>query len=396
MLIYDAIVIMKGGVMPDQPRKTALYELHRAAGGRLVEFAGWVMPVWFGGINQEHETVRSRVGLFDVSHMGQIQVTGADAARVVDYFVTGGVSSLAPGRALYTPTLNEGGTIVDDLIVYKRSESDLLLCVNASTTGKDLAHFHRHNPGSAVIEDVSNEYSQIAVQGPQAYAVLGRIWPDVAARLQPFDFVEFDDRGTRVMVAGTGYTGESGYELYLPWAAAPEYWQRFIAAGADLGAAPIGLGARDTLRLEARFCLYGNDIDETTTPLEAGLKWTVDFSSDFVGKGALEELGAARLRRKLVGFEMLDKGVPRQHYSIIRDGVAVGEVTSGTLSPTLGKAIGLGYIDVPHHKRGTELEIQIRQRRVAARVVKTPFYKAEAWATHSDDMEATTWTSRST
>ncbi len=364
--------------MTEQPRKTALYDIHRQAGGRLVEFAGWQMPVWFAGINKEHESVRNEVGLFDVSHMGQIQFSGTDAARVVDYLVTGGVSSLPPGRALYTPTLNEAGTIVDDLIVYKRSESDVMLCVNASTSAKDFAHFQRHNPGEASISNVSDRYSQIAVQGPQAFKVLGRIWPDVAATLKPFDFVEFDDGGTKVMVAGTGYTGEAGYELYLPWEAAPHYWNRFMDAGSDLGAAPIGLGARDTLRLEAKFCLYGNDIDETTNPLEAGLKWTVDFSSEFLGKSALEEIRALKLKRKLVGFEMLDKGVPRQHYAIIRDGETVGEVTSGTLSPTLGQSIGLGYINVPHHKRGTEIEIQIRKRRVPAKVVKTPFYKAQA------------------
>ncbi len=336
------------------------------------------MPVWFAGINQEHETVRTKVGLFDVSHMGQIQFSGADAAAAVDYLVTGGVSSLPPGRALYTPTLKKDGTIVDDLIVYKRSSSDVMLCVNASTAAKDFAHFQQHNPGDATITNISDQYSQIAVQGPEAYAVLARIWPDVAANLKPFDFVEFDDGGTRVMVAGTGYTGEAGYELYLPWASAPDYWNRFMEAGKDMGAAPIGLGARDTLRLEAKFCLYGNDIDETTNPLEAGLKWTIDFSSEFVGRAALEEIRAAKLKRKLVGFEMLDKGVPRQHYAIVRDGETVGEVTSGTLSPTLGKSIGLGYVDVPHHKRGTEIEIQIRKRRVAAKIVRTPFYKASA------------------
>lgn len=364
--------------MTDQPRKTALYDVHRAAGGRLVDFAGWRMPVWYAGIKQEHQTVRKHVGLFDVSHMGQLQVSGGDAARVMDYLVTGEVTSLAAGRALYTPTLNEQGTIIDDLIVYKRSNSDLLLCVNASTTEKDLAHFQRHNPGRATITNVSDQFSQVAVQGPAAYAVLGRIWPAVAASLKPFDFVEFDDDGTTVMVAGTGYTGEAGYELYLPWDAAPRYWNRFMEAGAEFGAAPIGLGARDTLRLEARFCLYGNDIDETTNPLEAGLKWTVDFTSEFLGKAALEGIRAAKVSRKLVGFEMLDKGVPRQHYAISRGGETIGEVTSGTLSPTLGKSIGLGYIDVPHHKRGTEIEIQIRKRRVPAKVVKTPFYRAEA------------------
>ncbi len=364
--------------MAEEVRKTALYSLHREAGGRIVEFAGWLMPVWFEGINQEHETVRTRVGMFDVSHMGQIQVSGPDAARVVDHLVTGPVGKLEPGRALYTPALKEDGNIVDDLIVYKRSETDLLLCVNASTTEKDLAHFLAHKQGEATLDNVSDQYSQIAVQGPRSYEVLARIWPDVAASLKPFDFVELDEPGGKVMVAGTGYTGESGYELYVPWDRGPHYWTRFMEAGRDLGIAPIGLGARDTLRLEAKFCLYGNDIDETTNPLEAGLKWTVDFDSEFVGKAALLAAQESGISRRLVGFEMLDKGVPRQHYSIYREGVKVGEVTSGTLSPTLGKTIGLGYVEAPHHKRGPELEIEIRNRRALAKVVKTPFYKAQA------------------
>jgi aminomethyltransferase len=360
------------------PRKTALFDTHKAAGGRIVDFAGWQMPVWFAGINQEHETVRTKVGLFDVSHMGQVQVTGPDAAAVVDYLVTGPVARMAPGRALYTPMLNAQGNIVDDLIVYKRSDSDILLCINAGTTPKDVAHLQANNPVQATIEDVSNDFSQIAVQGPLAYELLGRIWPEVAATLKPFDFVEFNDGGRQVMVAGTGYTGEAGYELYIPWDTAPHYWDLFLRTGQDLGAAPIGLGARDTLRLEARFCLYGNDIDETTNPIEAGLAWTVDFDSDFLGRGALLAVKEAKPTRKLVGFEMLDKGVPRQHYAIVRDGETVGEVTSGILSPTLGKAIGLAYIQVPHHKRGTEIEIEIRKRRIPAKVVRTPFYKAQS------------------
>jgi aminomethyltransferase len=364
--------------MSTDARKTSLYELHKNAGGRIVEFADWLMPVWFDGIVSEHHTVRTKVGLFDVSHMGQVRVTGSDAAAVVDFLVTGAVSKLVPGRALYTPTLNAQGTIVDDLIVYKKAEDDFLLCVNASTKDKDVAHFLKHSPGSATIEDVSDEYSQIAVQGPKAYEVLARIWPDIAATLTPFDHIEVVHNGHRLMVAGTGYTGENGYELYVPWESGPEIWSLFMDAGADLGAAPIGLGARDTLRLEAKFCLYGNDIDETTNPLEAGLKWTIDFDSEFLGKAALRQVQEAGLTRKLVGFEMLDKGAPRQHYAIVRDGEKVGEVTSGTLSPTLGKAIGLGYIDIPHHKRRTEIEIQIRRRMAKAKVVKTPFYKAPA------------------
>jgi len=364
--------------MADTPRKTAQYDLHVAAGGRIVDFAGWSMPVWFAGIAAEHKTVRTAVGMFDVSHMGQLLVRGPEAAKVVDYLVTNGVGKMTPGRALYTPTLNKGGTIVDDLIVYKRSDEDMLLCVNASTTLKDFAHFKANNPGGATIENVSDSYSQIAVQGPLSYELLGRIWPQVAESLKPFDFVEMDVDGYRIMVAGTGYTGERGYELYVPTESGPHFWQLFATTGADLGVAPIGLGARDTLRLEAKFCLYGNDIDETTNPLEAGLKWTIDFDSDFLGKEALLKAKEARLTRKLVGFEMLDRGAPRQHYPISVDGEKVGEVTSGTMSPTLNKAIGLGYINVPFHKRGRELDIEFRKRKARAKVVRTPFYKAQA------------------
>jgi aminomethyltransferase len=362
--------------MSQETRKTALYEVHRQAGGRMVEFAGWMMPVWFSGIGQEHKTVRTAVGMFDVSHMGQIQVTGANAAKAVDWLVTNDVAGLPCGRALYTPTLNERGTIVDDLIVYKRSETDLLLCVNAGTTAKDFAHFAANNPGGAEFENLSDSYSQIAVQGPAAYKVLAKIWPNVASTLKPFDFQEFDHEGNRVMVAGTGYTGESGYELYVPWATGPAYWKLFMEGGQEFGCSPIGLGARDTLRLEAKFCLYGNDIDETTNPLEAGLKWTVHDGKEFLGKKALDEAAAAGLKRKLVGFEMLDRAAPRQHYPILWQGRPVGEVTSGTLSPTLDKAIGLGYVSNEASGRGTELEIEMRGRRAGARVVKTPFYKA--------------------
>jgi aminomethyltransferase len=357
-------------------RTTALYDLHAKAGGRFVDFAGWQMPVWFAGIGQEHQTVRQAVGLFDVSHMGQVRVRGEDAIRVVDYLVTNGVSKLTDWRALYSPTLNERGTIVDDLIVYRRGAHDVLLCVNAATTDKDFRHFLANNIGAATIENVSDQYSQIAVQGPKSYELLARIWPQVAATLKPFDFVELESHGHTVMVAGTGYTGERGYELYVPWSSGPVFWQLFMETGRDLGAAPIGLGARDTLRLEAKFCLYGNDIDETTNPVEAGLKWTIDWDSSFLGKKAIEHLREQEPPRKLVGFELVDRGIPREHCEILAAGKKVGQVTSGMKSPTLGKSIGLGYVETPFSKRGTELEIDIRGKKVLAKVVKTPFYKA--------------------
>jgi len=363
--------------MSPDARKTALYELHKEAGGRIVEFAGWLMPVWFAGIGREHETVRTKAGMFDVSHMGQILVTGEDASQVVDYLVTNAVGGLEAGRALYTPTLNRQGGIVDDLIVYKKSDTELLLCVNASTIDKDLCHFVENNRGSASVENVSDEYSQLAVQGPRSFEVLHRVWPALAASLKPFDFVELEHEGHEAMIAATGYTGERGYELYVPWNSGPHFWRLFMDAGREAGIAPIGLGARDTLRLEARFCLYGNDIDETTNPLEAGLKWTVDFDSDFLGKAALERVLEEKVRRRLVGFRMLDRGVPRQHYPIYREGAKIGEVTSGTRSPTLGESIGLGYIDVPFHKRGREIDIEIRGKMAGAKIVRTPFYRAE-------------------
>ncbi len=362
--------------MAPSSRKTSLYDIHVQAGGRMVDFADWLMPVWFSGIKAEHEAVRTGVGMFDVSHMGQLQVSGPDAEQVVDFLVTNDVLSLPPGRALYTPACNADGNIVDDLIVYKRSSADLLLCVNASTAAKDVAHFTGNNPGKATISDVSSQYAQIAVQGPKSYAVLGNLWAELAAELKPFDFVELEHQGHQAMVAGTGYTGEAGYELYVPWDSAPHFWRLFLAAGEEHGIVPAGLGARDTLRLEAKFCLYGNDIDETTNPLEAGLKWTVSFDREFLGREALLKVREEGLKRRLAGFKMLDRGIPRQHCPIVHDGRVVGGVTSGTRSPTLDKTIGLGYIEVPFHKRGTEIAIDIRGKSMAAKVIKTPFYKA--------------------
>jgi aminomethyltransferase len=362
--------------MPDSPRRTALFDTHVSAGGRMVDFAGWNMPVWFEGIGKEHLAVRERVGMFDVSHMGQVLVRGPDALRFVDYLVTNDVIGLPAGRALYTPMCQPDGGIVDDLIVYKMADNHLLLCVNAGTTPKDVAHIRKYAQGDVTIADVSDDYSQIAVQGPRAYDVLARVWPDVASQLNPFDFIMKDHEGCTVMVAGTGYTGERGYELYVPWASGPTFWNLFMEAGQQLGIAPIGLGARDTLRLEARFCLYGNDIDETTNPLEAGLKWTVCFDRDFLGREALLATQEKGLTRRLAGFKMVGKGLPKPHLDVYHAGQKVGQVTSGTRSPTLGVGLGLAYLDVPYHKRKTLIEIEIRGKMVAAKVVKTPFYKA--------------------
>jgi len=308
--------------------------------------------------------------------MGQVRVTGPDAQSAVEWLITNNVSRLEPGQAAYSPMLHPNGGIVDDLIVYKRSETDIFICVNAGTTEKDFAHMTANIRGNAKFENLSNTYSQIAVQGPKAPALLAKVWPQIAQQLKPFRFIEFNDAGNQLLIAGTGYTGEKGFELYMPWDAAPHYWNLFMDAGQEFGAAPIGLGARDSLRLEARYSLYGHDIDDNTNPIEAGLKWTVDFSKEFIGKEAILPLQAGDTPRKLVGFEMVDRGVPRQHYPIFVGDEQIGEVTSGDMSPTLGKAIGLGYVNVPHHKRGTEILIGVRDRKLKAKVVKTPFYTA--------------------
>lgn len=361
----------------EQVRRTALYDVHVASGGRIVPFAGWSMPVWFTGIAKEHHTVRTAVGLFDVSHMGQVRVTGPDACAAVEGLVATGVARLEPGQAGYSPMLHPHGGIVDDLIVYKRSDTDIFICVNAGTTTKDFNHMVANARGNAKFENLSDTYSQIAVQGPKAMAVLEKVWPDAASRLKTFRFLEFKDRGNDILLAGTGYTGERGYEIYMPWNEGPLYWNLFMEAGRTFGAAPIGLGARDTLRLEAKYCLYGHDIDDTTNPIEAGLKWTIDFSKDFIGKDAIMQWKDSDTPRKLVGFEMVDRGVPRQHSPIFAGDEQVGEVTSGDTSPTLGKAIGLGYIKAPFNKRGTEIFVGIRDKKVKAKVVKTPFYTAQ-------------------
>lgn len=357
-------------------RKTPLYEQHIAHGGHMAPFAGWDLPLWYTSAREEHLAVREAVGLFDVSHMGQVVVEGPDAEDVVDHLVTGDVKGLEPGGALYTPMLDPKGGIVDDLIVYKRSATDLFICVNAATTEKDYLHMVAHNSGKSVIANLSERYGQIAVQGPRSKELLARWSPAIAEALdRPFRFVEDTVNGSEVLVSTTGYTGEWGYEIYTPWAGAADIWTRLFDLGEALGVRPAGLSARDTLRLEARFCLYGADITDETNPIEAGLGWTVHMDRDFVGRGALEEIDRKNLPRKLVGFRMVDGGIPRHGCPVLVDGERVGEVTSGARAPAVGKVIGLAYVAAPHYKRKTVLEIEIRGRMKKAKVVRTPFYR---------------------
>ena len=362
---------------------TALYDEHVKLGARIVEFAGWQMPVQYDGMLAEHHRVRKEVGLFDVSHMGEVRVTGPEALAAVNRLITNDLNRIADGRALYTALCAPDGTIVDDLIVYRLSTQEIFICVNASNRHGDVAHMRAHLSGDATLVDESDSWSQIAVQGPNAPTLIGRVLGDAAAALKPFRMMRAAFGGGEVLFATTGYTGAPGGEIYVPNALAAELWRALLAAGGDLGVGPAGLGARDTLRLEMGYCLYGNDIDRTTTPLEAGLGWVMRLDKPaFVGREALVAQAATGLGRRLVGLEVGDRGIPRHGYPVLADGREVGVVTSGTLSPSTGRGIALAYVStevvgqagVPGEP-GVALEVDCRGKAKPARVVALPFLK---------------------
>jgi glycine cleavage system T protein (aminomethyltransferase) len=361
-------------------KRTALYEEHRALGARIVPFAGWEMPVQYAGISAEHQAVRTRAGLFDVSHMGELLLEGEHAAALVNHLVTNDLARIEPGQAMYTCCCSAAGTILDDLIIYKHAEERVMVVCNASNRDKISAHFSAAAQGHASFRDVSDDTALIALQGPKALEVLARAGTnlgDVATRLGSFRFAVGDVAGVAATVARTGYTGEDGVELFSAWNDAPRLWRALMAAGESAGIAPVGLGARDTLRLEARLSLYGNDIDETTNPIEAGLGWTVKLDkSDFVGKAALLEIKTRGPERKMVGFEMVGRGVARHGYPLLdQGGKPVGICTSGAPAPTLGKNIGIGYLPAALSEVGTRFLVDCRGKSIEAVVVKTPFYK---------------------
>jgi aminomethyltransferase len=367
-------------VPEDLLKKTPLYEDHRALGARLVPFAGWSMPIQFAGISAEHRAVREAAGLFDVSHMGEILVTGSDAVAAVNRLVTNDVSRAEDGQALYTCCCNEQGGILDDLIVYRHAADRVLVVCNASNRAKIVPHFTRHAGGpNSDVRDISDETALLALQGPCALSVLARAGCslDVAAALPSFHVAPAQVGGVECTLARTGYTGEDGVELFCSTTDAVSLWRRLLDAGSALGVQPVGLGARDTLRLEARLSLYGNEIDETTHPFEAGLGWTVKLDGDdFVGRDALRELQARPQVRKICGFEMIGKGIARHGYPLVdADGTALGICTSGAPSPTLGKSIGLGYVPPERAAIGSSLWVDCRGKRIEARVVRTPFYR---------------------
>ncbi len=361
-------------------RRTPLYEEHEKLGGRLVPFAGWAMPVQYEGISAEHRAVRERAGLFDVSHMGELELTGEHAAAVVDYLVTNALARIEDGQAMYTCCCNAGGTILDDLIIYKRAADRILVVCNASNRDKISAHFKAAADNHCDFKDVSDDTALIALQGPRALGVLEKAGvgiADPARNLASFRFRDTTVAGVACTVARTGYTGEDGVEIFCAGSDAPALWRALMAAGKDVGIAPAGLGARDTLRLEARLSLYGNDIDETTNPIEAGLAWTVKLDKgDFVGREAIQRVKDQGPGRKLVGFEMAGRGIARHGYPLLdAAGKAVGVCTSGGPSPTLDKNIGLGYLPADMTATGTGFKVDCRGKAVDAVVVKTPFYK---------------------
>lgn len=361
-------------------KRTPLFETHRTLSGRIVPFSGWELPVQYTGVVDEHRAVRERAGLFDVSHMGELFFRGPEAEVVIDELVTNDVRSLPIGRALYTCACNADGTLMDDLIVYRIAQDELLVVCNAGNLEKMSAHFSAHVQGRCAFEDASSETVLLALQGPKAAEILAAAGgnPELLA-LPRFGVARGAVGPHSVLVARTGYTGEDGFELFVANDEGKALWNRVMEAGSSFGISPVGLGARDTLRLEAALRLYGNDIDETTDPWEAGLGWTVKLNTgDFLGKTALEQRKQRGLTRKLVGIEMVGRGIARHGYTVVdpaATGNVIGQVTSGSPGPSLGRNVGLAYVPVEFAAVGTALAIDIRGKAIEAKVVALPFYK---------------------
>lgn len=358
-------------------KNTALTDVHAKLGAKMVPFAGYNMPVQYNGINAEHETVRKGVGVFDVSHMGEFILKGENALALIQKVTSNDAAKLYDGKVQYSCLPNEEGGIVDDLLVYRIEEKTYMLVVNASNIEKDWNWISKYNTEGVDMKDISDRTSLLAIQGPKAADALQSLTDLDLASMEYYTFKKGKFAGIdNVVVSATGYTGAGGFEIYFDNEHAKFIWDAVFKAGEPFGIKPIGLAARDTLRLEMGFCLYGNDIDDTTSPLEAGLGWVTKFTKDFTNSSALQQQKAAGVSQKLVGFEMIDRGIPRHDYAIVdADGNNIGRVTSGTQSPSLQKAIGLGYVRNEFAKEGSEIFISIRDNKVKAKVVKPPFYK---------------------
>jgi len=341
----------------------------------MVDFAGWEMPVQYKSVVSEHEAVRSAAGLFDVSHMGEVELTGPGALEAANGLLSNDLARSADGQAVYSGLLNDRGGFVDDVVAYRFSPERILICVNASNREKDFRWMSERTSGVKPINR-SDDYAQLALQGPKAAAILQRKTAADLSALRTYRFIEADVAGVRCILSRTGYTGEDGFELYCAPSKAEALWFALLDEGREEALVPAGLGARDSLRTEMKFALYGNDIDEEHTPLEAGLGWIVKLDKgDFIGRAALERQKAEGVRRKLVGFELLESGVPRHGYNIVKDGTAAGVVTSGTFGPSVKKPIGIGYVPSELASEGSTFAVEVRGRPVAAKVVKTPFWK---------------------
>jgi aminomethyltransferase len=356
--------------------RTALHEEHVRLGARMAPFAGWEMPIQYQGVMAEHAAVRNAAGLFDVSHMGEVEISGPQAEAFLDRLTPNAVSRLATGQAHYTALLTPEGTFIDDLLIYRLASGRFLLVVNAANAGKDLEWIQEQADDEVEVLDVSHRYALLALQGPRAAAILGRALERDVATLRSFHFTVDALPAGQCLVSRTGYTGEDGFEIYLPPEEAPAMWRKILAAGQQDGVVPVGLGARDTLRLEAALPLYGQDIDADHTPLAAGVKFIVKMDKgDFIGRDALVRQQQEGLQERLTGFAITGRGIARHGHLVSVAGKVVGPVTSGTHSPTMKRAIGMAYLPMEHREKGTRVTVEIRGKEVEAEVVPLPFYR---------------------
>lgn len=358
-------------------KQVTLNHIHEELGAKMVPFAGFSMPVQYEGVNAEHETVRNGVGVFDVSHMGLFKISGPNAIKLVQKVSSNDASTLVNGKAQYCYLPNTTGGVIDDIITYKVNDEEYLMVVNASNIDKDREWISSQNNVEAIFEDLSDAYSILAIQGPKAIEAMQSLTDVNLSEIKFYSFVTASFAGIEnVIISATGYTGSGGFELYVKNEDVKTVWNKVFEAGSNWGIKPIGLAARDTLRLEMGYCLYGNEITEETSPLEAGLGWVTKFTKEFINSDNLKAEKEAGVKNKLVGFEMIGKGIPRTGYEIVnKEGVVIGKVTSGTMSPTLGKAIGMGFVPADLAQEGIEISIRIRKNDVEAKIVKTPFYK---------------------
>ena len=355
-------------------KKTPLNQIHKELGAKMTDFGGWEMPVEYTGIIEEHKAVRNQAGLFDVSHMGEILISGENAAKSLQKIITNDLQKLEPGRIIYTPICKPDGGIIDDLLVYCLKEDSYLLVVNASNIEKDYKWIKENLLDKTEAENLSDKYAMLALQGPESKKILTQLTDIDLNSLDYYRFREAKVAGVEMIISRTGYTGELGYELYFQPDSAEKIWDELLEAGTDFGLQPCGLGARDTLRLEKMYALYGNDIDEKTNPYEAGLSWTVAVNKgDFIGREKLVEIEENCCQRKLSPFKITGRGMARHGYDIFAGEVKIGEVTSGSYSPTLEQGIGLAYLKSEYTEPGTEIEIKVRRRKIKAEVVKGPF-----------------------